>query len=161
MKPLEQLVSIRGKLVRFARSVVRDEEDAKDVVQDCFLKLHQMNGELDKVENIESFAMRMVKNRGLDLLKKKKPESWNGDEELSVTFQDAQRIMEAREGVERLHRCLEFLGEKQRQVFYLREIEGYEFREISEIMGLSEDAVRANLSRARTHLFSIYKMHTL
>ena len=150
---------MRGKLLGFARSVVRDEEDAKDVVQDCFLKLHQMHLELGKVENIESFAMRMV-NRGLDLLKKKRPESWNGDTELSVTWHDAQRIMEAREGVERLHRCLEYLGEKQRQVFYLREIEGYEFREISDIMGLTEEAVRANLSRARTHIFSIYKLHT-
>lgn len=158
MKPLEQLISVRTKLLRFAHSVVRDEEDAKDVVQDCFLKLHQMNGELDRVENVEAFAMRMVRNRGLDLLKKKKPESWNGDTEIAVTFQDAQHILEAREGVERLHRCLELLGEKQRQVFYLREIEGYTFSEISGIMGLSEDAIRASLSRARTHIFSIYKM---
>ena len=57
------VLPVSNKLLRFATHFLRDEDQARDVVQDVFLKLWQRKETLDDVENIEAFAMRMTRNR--------------------------------------------------------------------------------------------------
>ena len=54
------------------RTFYTDEDEARDVVQDVFLKLWQRKETLEEIENIEAFAMRMTRNRCLDVIRANK-----------------------------------------------------------------------------------------
>ena len=64
-----EVLPMSSKLLRFALQILQDEEEAKDVLQDIFLKLWQKRDELEKVENLEAFVLRMIRNRCLDLIR--------------------------------------------------------------------------------------------
>lgn len=54
----------------FAQSIIHNEEEAKDIVQDCFVKLWEDNNITAKVDNIKSFLYAMVRNRCIDYTRK-------------------------------------------------------------------------------------------
>lgn len=153
MKPL---INTRSKYIRFAESMLNKLQDAEDVVQDCYVKMLE-RGEEDVVNNQEAYMMRMVRNACLDVLRKKRPEEleerYAG---LKLSRIDIHQELEAKEQVQRLKILMKFLSEKQRTVFFLRDIEGYEFAEIESMTGMNNEAVRANLSRARKQLRELY-----
>src|SRR5690554_4245974 len=64
-----KVLPVSKKILRYATHFLRDEDDARDVVQDVFLKLWQKKEELDQIENMEAFAMRMTRNRCLDIIR--------------------------------------------------------------------------------------------
>ena len=66
------VLPISNKLLRFANQILQNEEEAKDVLQDVFLKLWQKREELVKVENLEAFAFRMTRNRCLDMIRSRR-----------------------------------------------------------------------------------------
>ena len=51
--------------------------------------------------------------------------------------------------VHKMHQIIQTLPEQQRSIIQLRDIEGYDFEEIAELLDMNENAVRVNLSRAR------------
>ena len=63
------VLPVSKKLLRFATHFLKDEDEAHDVVQDVFLKLWQKRDTLGEIENIEAFAMRMTRNRCLDVIR--------------------------------------------------------------------------------------------
>jgi RNA polymerase sigma-70 factor (ECF subfamily) len=145
------VLPISNKLLRFANQILQDEEEAKDVLQDVFLKLWQKRDELEKVENLEAFAYRMTRNRCLDLIrlrrtisietvkKRKLPE-----EEISDTD-----YLDLTNSVDRIKRIIADLPDLQRTVIHLRDIDQLEFEEIAEATQMNVNAIRVNLSRAR------------
>ncbi len=57
--------------------------------------------------------------------------------------------METNDTYKKIRELIDLLPEQQRMIIHLRDVEGYAFVEISEIMGLTENTIRVNLSRAR------------
>jgi RNA polymerase sigma-70 factor (ECF subfamily) len=87
-----EVLPMSNKLLRFAMQILQNEEESKDVLQDIFLKIWQKRDELEKVENLEAFAMRMIRNRSLDVIKARRTVSMEvvkkmkfSDEESSET----------------------------------------------------------------------------
>lgn len=131
-------------------------EDAEDIVHECYARLLEHHS-LVQVENQEAYVMQMVRNASLDFLKKRRPEELEDHHlENAVHSHHPQRLMEGKETLTRLEVMMATLGEKQRTVFYLRDIAGYELEEIENILDMTNDAVRANLSRARKQLKELY-----
>src|SRR5690554_5185109 len=64
-----KVLPVSKKILRYATHFLKDEDEARDVVQDVFLKLWQKREELDQIENMEAFAMRMTRNRCLDIIR--------------------------------------------------------------------------------------------
>ena len=79
-----KVLPISKKALRFATIFLKDEDDAKDVVQDVFLKLWQKKEELEKIENMEAFVVRMVRNRCLDILRAGKTVPMNNEIHLQI-----------------------------------------------------------------------------
>lgn len=153
---VKPLIHTRSKYIRFAESMLNKLQDAEDVVQDCYVKMLERSEE-DVVNNQEAYMMRMVRNACLDVLRKKRPEELEGRyTDLKLACIDIHQELEAKEQVQRLKTLMKFLSEKQRTVFFLRDIEGYEFTEIESMTGMNNEAVRANLSRARKQLRELY-----
>jgi len=145
------VLPVSKKLLRFATHFLKDEELARDVVQDVFLKLWQKKETLNEVENIEAFAMRMTRNRCLDILRNNKvvPIDEETDRRLKAETVDVHSKVELSETASQIAKLIGKLPELQRNVMQLRDIEQLSYDEIAEVTGLQVNAIRVNLSRAR------------
>jgi RNA polymerase sigma-70 factor, ECF subfamily len=153
---VKAVIEARPRYIRFANSILANTQDAEDVVQDCYIRLYERR-EADAISNTEAYMMRAVRNASIDYLKKKRPDVLEEKHELLITVPaDVLRHIDSREHTVRLERLMSLLPEKQRTVFYLRDVEGYELKEIESVTGLSNEGVRTCLCRARKHLRDLY-----
>ncbi len=145
------VLPISKKLLRFATLFLKDEDGAKDVVQDVFLKLWQMRDTLNKVENIEAFAMRMTRNRCIDVIRANKTVPMDAEIHrlLQHEITDVHLKVELSESAKQIKMLIDSLPDVQRTVMQLRDIEQLEYDEIAELTDLNANAIRVNLSRAR------------
>ena len=145
------VLPISRKLLRFATHFLKDEELARDVVQDIFLKLWQKRETLGEVENIEAFAMRMTRNRCLDVIRANKVVAIDEetDRKLKVQTVDVHSKVEVSESANQIKSIILKLPDLQRTVMQLRDIEQLSYEEIAEVTDLKINAIRVNLSRAR------------
>ena len=145
------VLPIHNKLLRFALQILQDEEQAKDVLQDIFLKLWQKRDELAKVENLEAFAIRMTRNRCLDVIRTRRTVSMEVVKKNRLSGEDCSDTdyLESADTTSLVKRIIAGLPDLQRTVIQLRDIEQLEYDEIAEATELNVNAIRVNLSRAR------------
>lgn len=138
------------KLHRFATHFLGDEDEAKDVVQDVFLKLWQKKETLSEVANIEAFAMQMTKNRCLDIIRERKVKQVVTTEKvIKSDSTDVHLQIELSESAGLIKKLVNTLPDLQRKIMQLRDIEQFTYEEIAEMTDLQMNAIRTNLSRAR------------
>jgi RNA polymerase sigma-70 factor (ECF subfamily) len=127
------------------------EEDAQDILQDGFVKVFQ---KIDQVKDPSAFPgwiRRVMINTALEkyrsqvLLKRVDEKEQFPDEQ--ITDEILEMI-----NVEALVAMIQELTPKYRMVFNLYAIEGYNHKEIGEMLGISEGTSKSNLSRARAVL---------
>lgn len=153
MQPTEFSNLIRpfqDKVFRLAKRLLVSTEEAQDATQDVLLKLWNKNKELDRFDNLEAFAMTVTKNHCLDRLKSKQAgvltlvHSNYTDSNATV-----EEKFEQQDSVSLVEKLMARLPEQQRMIVQLRDVEGYEFEEISSMLEMNETAIRVSLSRAR------------
>ena len=143
-------ISIKDKIFRFALKILNNHEDAQDAVQDVFEKLWKMRNNLNKYENLEAFTIKMTKNLCLDKLKQKKLKAQKMQAiESNQEFQIKNNNYDKKNTSEIIKLFINQLPDKQKMIIHLRDVEGFEFNEIAEIMEIDINAVRMNLSRGR------------
>ena len=147
----QKVLPLNKRVFRFARLFLKEEDAARDVVQDIFLKLWQKKEELHRVENLEAFIMRMTHNRCVDVIRARKTAHLDFEitKQAEKTSQDVHSKIELRESAEQIRQLINLLPDMQRKVMMLRDLEQLEYQEIAELTGLEVNAVRVNLSRAR------------
>ncbi|MFO7622564.1 MAG: RNA polymerase sigma factor [Bacteroidales bacterium] len=132
---------------RFIRASLKDEERANDIVQDSYEKLWRHVAELE-YSVVKSWLFAAAYNRMIDIIRKEKRivsvETYDETDYISETqYTDLNEI---------LHEALERLPENQKVPVLLRDYEGYSYKEIGEITGLSEAQVKINIYRGRMAL---------
>ena len=128
---------------RMAESLLGNEEDAADVVQDCFVTLWNDRQKLRRVVNHEAWCVTMVKRRCIDLLRRRRP-TVELDEALILADEPPAED-------DRLQLALRFidrLPERQAQVVRLRHFDDADTPTIAQTMHISEGNVYTLLSRA-------------
>jgi RNA polymerase sigma factor (sigma-70 family) len=140
------------KLYGFAFRILRNQEEAEDVIQEIFIKLWKMGEKLDEYKSIDALAMAMTKNYCIDLLRKQK-HLYSGDFSAS-DFQNfsspsPQEQLENSESGEILNRIIDSLPDTYREVIRLKEIEGASYEEIAMKTEQNINTLRVTLSRAR------------
>lgn len=132
---------------RFIRRSIRDSHRADDIVQDTFEKLWRCVTEIE-YGVVKSWLFTSSYNRMIDVIRK--------DSKLIAVEQYDDRALFAGESSvelnELLHRALDRLPATQRSVILLRDYEGYSYREIADITGLSEAQVKTYIFRGRVTL---------
>lgn len=148
-----QVLVHKDQMYRLAQRILRNEEDAKDIVQDSFVKLWSKRKVLGNIKSIKSFTLTMVRNACIDHIRKHKPET---DKEQQINsnsdFQNPEKQLEVSDQLSKVKTIINQLSEQQREAIQLREIEGLEYHEISEITGLSSNNLRVIISRARKEI---------
>jgi len=145
-----KVLPLKNKLYRFANRLLEDREEAEDMVQEVFIKLWNRRDKLDEYRSVEALAMVTIKNLCLDKLKSRKIKSermMDLKNEMIDSQQDQKKDLT--DIIFKIHQIIQTLPEQQRLIIQLRDIEGYDFEEIAELLDMNENAVRVNLSRAR------------
>jgi len=145
-----KVVAISDQLYRTAKSILQDDESARDSVQDLYLKLWEKRTTLHKIENMPSFAMKILRNLCLDKLRKKRELDLETCDYSHIQDNTSiYEIVEQKNITKIIKQYINQLPELQRTIVRLRDVEGYEIKEIAYITTSTENAVTANLSRAR------------
>jgi RNA polymerase sigma-70 factor (ECF subfamily) len=143
-----------GALYRVAYSVLRNQADAEDAVQEAFLRVLRHRDSLDEVRDRRVWLIRIVWNIVLDRKRRAKtrPETDDVAELARVLPCDglsAEQIAAAAQHHAHVLACVEKLPTKERQVLHLSAFEELNSVEIAQVLGITESSVRSRLFRAR------------
>jgi RNA polymerase sigma-70 factor (ECF subfamily) len=137
-------------------------EDAEEVTQDVFVKVHQSLGKFKGDASIKTWIYRITVNQCLDFIKRKNSKKRffvfgkksNSEYEYNnlPTFEHPGVLMENKEKSKLLFATINTLPENQKTAFILSKIDGLSNPEISEVMELSIGAVESLLVRAKKSL---------
>ena len=143
---LEQVIERHGKSVYAAAySLLRQREDAEDVLQDTLLRYHMSKQDFASERHLRAWLLRLAINRAKDLLKaarRRDTELTEDVAELAFPEPESRRVFEA----------VLALPESYRIVVHLHYYEDYSVREIAAALRLTQTAVKTRLSRARAML---------
>ena len=129
---------------RFIRADIKDEDRANDIVQDSYEKLWRHVSEIEYVV-VKSWLFSTAYHTMIDIIRKEKRMTIIEDYgEKDLTYESEYSDLN-----EILHSALERLPEQQRSVILLRDYEGYSYKEIGEITGLTEPQVKTYIYRGR------------
>ena len=147
-----QVLPAKNKLFRFALRFLGNEEEAKDIVQEVLIRVWKGREQMNEVQNWEAWCMRITKNLSLDRIRaitRKQTQPIEDGYSVQQQTLSPHESTELRESMKRISQFIASLPEKQRQVIHLRDIEGYSYNEICEILELDMNQVKVNLFRAR------------
>lgn len=132
--------------------VLANDDDAKDVVQECFIRIWKnLSGYNAKVK-FTTWMYKIVINLCYDKLRRRKTEYERNevlDEQFIGSDDNPEQLLSNKEQAEIIKHISDGLPEKQRMVFVLRDLEELTTDEVSQIMEMSVESVKANLSIAR------------
>lgn len=146
---LNTILPCKNTLYRLAKRLLVSSDEAEDAVQEVFLKLWKGRDKIDNYRSPEAFAITITKNYCLDRLKSKQASNIKIVHNNYKNSENIERTIEGNEGVELITKIMETLPEKQKIIMQLRDIEQFEFAEISQMLEINETAIRVALSRAR------------
>ena len=134
-------------LYRFILKNIKDEDKARDIVQDTYEKLWLKVSDVAST-NAKSYMFTTGYRTMLDLIKREKKQGTMSEAKMnslghSRQYSDLKEV---------LNEALNKLPEIQRSVILLRDYEGYNYAEIGEITGLNESQVKVYIFRARGFL---------
>lgn len=146
------ILPMKNKLFRFAFSFLQNEEEAKDVVQDVMLKCWEEVKKPDSIRNMEAWCMTLTRNTSLDRLKRKgrHSDTLTDHFELSSSSISPLQQTEERETGTALRTLIAALPNAQKEAITLRDLEGYSYKEVADLMHITVNHVKVLLHRGRT-----------
>ncbi len=158
--------SIGGRLLAVARRMLRDEEDARDCVQEAFLQAFRSIDKFEARASLGTWLHRIVVNAALMKIRARERRPEEAIEELLPQFDaDGLRLepeaelavsletqLASAETGAAVRRAIDRLPAGYRNLLLLRDIEGYDTEEAAALLGLTRGAVKTRLHRARAAL---------
>ena len=132
--------------------ITGNEGDAEDVLQEAFISAFRNLENYRGVATFGAWLKRIVVNKSINVLKKRKHEWTATDAQFDVAEEEPPG--DYREGltVDRVKKAIEELPDGYRTVLSLYLLEGYDHQEIAEIMGITESTSKSQLNRAKGKL---------
>lgn len=146
-----EILPLKNKLYSYACSLLQNRDVAYDVVQDVMLKMWEDRDRWHLYRSIEAWCMRLTRNRSLDELKRSANKSEHIELHIDnwVVSNTPDRQQETRDQMQQLDLIMLAMSPAQREVIHLRDVMGYSYQEIGEMMELSVGQVKTNLHRGR------------
>lgn len=149
-----------------AKRLLRDDEAAREALQDAFLSVHRNIGGFEGRSGLPTWLHRIVVNASLQVLRKaeRRPEA-SLDEEMpkfdglgyligptTQTPASIEELLQRDAVCELVRRSIDELPDRYRVVVVLRDLEGYDTAETARLLGITTSAAKVRLHRARTAL---------
>jgi len=146
-----------SSLMVLCKSYAKNEEDAVEILQDGFLKVFQQIESYDAGKSSIYTWMRTIMIRtAIDFLRRQNKKNisveWKAEHDLATEAEVLQRM-----SAQQIQFMLQHLSATTRVVFNLYVTEGYNHKEIGELLNISEGTSRWHLSEARKHLINLLK----
>jgi len=149
----EQFTQFIGKYQRPLLSViykmVHSWEVAKDIAQEAFVRIWEKYESIKDESRSFYLLYRIAMNLSIDYLRKSKNETKDIESQLYI-INEAPK--DSKELFEIIIQCASQLKPKQKAAFLLRDIEGFDFAEISDVLKTPVENIRSNLNLARKNI---------
>jgi RNA polymerase sigma-70 factor, ECF subfamily len=156
------VLASRDKALRLAYSYLGDWEEARDAVQEAFLRVHRRAGQFRGDAELGTWFYRILSNHCKDCLRRRKVRSWlpfwrgaaEGTDERSAVEAtpdprpDPSRLAEERAFRRALEQAIRALPRRQREVFRLKALGGLSLSQVASTLGLSAGSVKTHFFRA-------------
>ena len=146
------VLPLKNELFRLALRITLNRVEAEDIVQDTLIKVCNRSFEWESIDSIEAFSLTVCRNLSLDRLRKKE----NSNDSLEdvniaepVASSNPQDRMIQEDRVSLVRQIIDSLPEKQRSCMQLRDFEGKSYKEIAQVLDITEEQVKVNIFRAR------------
>ena len=142
---------MKDKLFRFAFRLLQNVQEAEDAVQDVMAGIWAKRDQWGEWKSMEAYCMTATRNNCLDRIRKRRilPVQEEKAGQVSSPDRDPYEKMMDKQMIQRIRQCMEVLPENQQQVVRLREMEGFSYNEIAEVLDMTLDQVKINLFRGR------------
>lgn len=152
------ILPLKDKLLRLALRITMNRAEAEDVVQDTMLRVWGRRDEWEGMESVEAYCLTVCRNLAIDRsqLKESQNEELTESNANTPDSADPYSLCVRNEQMALIHRLISGLPEKQRTILQLRDVEGKSYKEIADIVGVSEEQVKVNLFRARQKIKQQY-----
>ncbi len=148
-----RVLPLSQRIYPMAARMLGNDDEARDAVQEVMIKLWDRRQQLGQHPNVIGFVLLTARNYCLDRLKKKKREQSDDLYRKEISDTDSgQGHYEQKELFLIVQKIIARLPEKQKEVIQMRDIDGFEFDEITAVTGLEVTHIRVLLSRARKHV---------
>ena len=144
----------QAPLFRYLRGLVGDQEQARDLLQETFLRAYRAIGALDDPGLLRSWLYRIAHNQAYSALRRRRLISW-----LPLTFgRHMSTPAPERSTIEaaRVEAALELVPVQQRAPLLLHLMSGFSYAEIAALLQVSEGTVRMRISRGRAAFRAAY-----
>jgi RNA polymerase sigma-70 factor, ECF subfamily len=144
-----------------AYGLVRDEEDASEIVQEAFLRVYRGLDGFNGAATFFTWLYRIVKNLSIDLMRRpawqRELSSELAEEQVDALFLarlggDPEDTLRRRELAEAVGEAIEALPSYHRAVIVMREVEGMSYEEMAVAAGVSKGTIMSRLFHARKKL---------
>ena len=136
------------RVFAMAYSILRNKEDALDIVQEAFLRLYRKADLYKEGSSFQAWLLQITRNLCVDhyrknIRNKKELESPKALDELQLAAAPDPAVGLGAEMKDIVSRCIEKLANRQRMVFVLRHVDELQFNEISQTMNISVGTVKS------------------
>ncbi|MCZ6646698.1 MAG: sigma-70 family RNA polymerase sigma factor, partial [SAR324 cluster bacterium] len=154
-------------LFRLANRLMRNLDDAQEVVQESFLAAYEGMGRFKGQSHIRTWLFSITYNKAVDRLKKATRDNWYiaGDLEKADFWENVEKVnkftdwranpeqnLQAAQIRETLAKALNSVPAESKAVFELRDVQGLTSREVADALEIEEGTVRVRLHRVRQYL---------
>lgn len=143
------ILPLQPAMQRMAESLLHNEDDAADVVQDCLVTLWSEREKLQHIVNLEAWCITLVKRRCVDSLRRKHPNVEIDERTMALAEEEANN---AEERLQLAMKFVEKLPDRQRQVVKLKHFDAADTDHIAAKLGITQGNVYTLLSRAYNSL---------
>lgn len=140
----------QGELLGTLYYLVGNREDARDALQESFVKCWRHREKLPGVENLKAWIFRIALNTGRDLRQtawRRRRRPWKGEEQMATSTEPAADL-ERTEKLARVRRALADLRPEEQEVFLLKQNGELTYAEIGETLGLPLGTVKTRMRLA-------------
>lgn len=147
-----------------AYRILGNEEDAKDATQEALIKVYKSINKFEMKSSFSTWLYRIVVNTAKDQLKSRGAEKYSIDDDedsekpkLEIADQsfNPEKVYEKNESSKILHQSIGKLPQESRIALVLRDIQGFTYEEISEMITVPIGTVKSRIARGRSQLKKI------
>jgi RNA polymerase sigma-70 factor (ECF subfamily) len=140
------------RLFRVARAIVRDDDEAEDVIQEAYVQVYAKLDQFQGRAPFSTWLTRITVHEALARLRKRRPQADADDDSMPSCMLSPEDSVSNRELGEALEPLVDALPEAFRAVFVLRTVEGLSVGEVAQCLAIPEETVRSRFFRARRAL---------
>ena len=147
----QHVLPLKDKLFRFALHLLQNVQEAEDAVQDVMAGIWAKRAEWPQWNSIPAYCMTAARNNCLDRLRRRRTNAVRAEAVLHLKNPDGDPYEQvtSKEMIARIRQCMDALPPNQQQVVRLREMEGFSYNEIAQVLDMTLEQVKVNLHRGR------------